>query len=509
MEISSTYRTCWITKTDLMTSDETITDTSTDPDEERDDEDAPKPALLVAYRPQGSLPVEHFLLTSSSPFSIGRRTKHNNLASDDPKISKYHARITRDRDEFILEDDGSTNGTYINGVKITEPVSLSESAVIRVGQTLLVFHSDARPMLAPLRADRFGIAGQFHVMPLLKDLEEAALSERHVLLAGPTGSGKELAANALAELLKRKPFVVHNAARYTSEEELESTLFGVSRRTFSNVDERAGLIEQADRGILFLDEVHNLPERIQKSLLRIIEDRKYSRIGDTRTRDANVRFVFASNKEPPDYGLAHDFLARLRVAAVPPLGRRIADIPSIFDHLLIAAIEKKKLDKKKVLQCLRTRQYEILMLEGFPEDNVRGLADLADRIVTRIQAGTEPRTAVKAVFAERFPTTKKNSTRSAADFTSLQANKMVSKRSTRPDTEEVVEDVVETVSAPSVRSRYDDNKDLILAVYSESGCVINTTCRILKERGVKVNPRWLSVFLDKWGVRPQKRRSKT
>ncbi|MCP4606944.1 MAG: FHA domain-containing protein [Proteobacteria bacterium] len=489
-----------------MTVDETVTDTSTDPDEDREDEKNPAPALLVAYRPQDSIPVDHFLLTSPSPFSIGRRTEHNDLASDDLKISKYHAKITRDHGEFVIEDEGSTNGTYVNGEKITGAIPLSDAAVIRVGQTLLVFHFDARPMLSPLRSDRFGIAGQFHVMPLLKDLEEAALSERHVLLAGYTGSGKELAANALAELLKRKPFVVHNAARYTSEEEIESTLFGISRRTFSNVDERPGLIERANRGVLFLDEVHNLPQRIQKSLLRVIEDKKYSRIGETKTRNADVRFIFASNKESPSYGLAHDFLARLRITNIPPLSNRIADIPSIFEHLLVASLKKKKLDTKNVLRSLRPRQYEALMLYGFPENNVRGLSDLVDRIVTRIQTDIESRTAIREVFSERFPNKAKEHAHSTTGFASSYENKIVNKRSTRPDTDEIIDIGIEASSTSSVRSRYEQNKDLILKVYNECGCVINTTCRVLKGMDIKVSPRWLSVFLDKWGVRLQKKR---
>ncbi len=88
---------------------------------------------------------------------------------------------------------------------------------------------------------------------MIRHLKETALSSRHVLIAGPSGSGKELAAKALAGLMEDSggPLIAHNAAHFASQEEAATTLFGVGPRVFSGVDARAGLIEKAFGGTLF------------------------------------------------------------------------------------------------------------------------------------------------------------------------------------------------------------------------------------------------------------------
>ncbi|MCP4199219.1 MAG: sigma-54-dependent Fis family transcriptional regulator [Proteobacteria bacterium] len=173
---------------------------------------------------------------------------------------------------------GSTNGTFVNGQRIQAKKRhpLPSPSVIRVGRAVLVFQNNAKALLNPAPHERFGMAGNFHVGQLLQNLQQAAISGRHILLAGPSGAGKELCAHALASMMGTPnaplPLIAHNAARFTSEEEAASTLFGIGPKVFSNVDSRPGLVEQAHSGALFLDEIHNLPERVQRSLLRVIED---------------------------------------------------------------------------------------------------------------------------------------------------------------------------------------------------------------------------------------------
>ncbi len=431
------------------------------------------PALLVAYGSDNSTVVDRCLLTDS--FSIGRGSECDLQIVDD-KISRRHARITYDEDGFGIEDLGSSNKTYVNGVEVAQRKSLIDQAVIRVGQALLVFHQDATPMLDALPSDRYGIIGQFHAVPLLNELNEATISARHILLAGPTGSGKELAAGAIASIMG-KQIRFHNAARFASADEAASTLFGVAPKTFTAVNARPGLIEQAEGGILFLDEIHNLPERVQRSLLRIMEDGYLERIGDTRARKIDVQFVLASNAPGPTHSLAEDLLARLRAVRIPPLSERLADIPSIFDHIMRFTLRSFGLDGVEIAKLLSADHYESLCLDGFPGSNVRGLVDLADRIATRIKAGAEPSDAIMQIFSKEY---------SDGPVVQRQGMRFGSRTSYR------------RISV-SAATRTDDGEaeELVGKAYQECGGNVSAIDRSLRERGFRYSRRKLSTVLDR------------
>jgi hypothetical protein len=317
-------------------------------------------------------------------------------------LSKTHFKIERKDGEAWITDLGSTNGTFVNGVQLNGSVRLCDSDVIRAGRSVCVFHHDGADLISRAPGDQYGLAGRFHVAPLVKKLEKLAASGGHVLLAGPTGSGKELAAHALAEMTQR-PLVVRNAGQFGSEDEAAAALFGVLPRVFTNVDERVGLIRQANQKVLFLDETHILPIRIQKSLLRVIEDGLISRIGETKYQTVDTRFVFASNESPPNYGLAHDLVARLRVVEIPPLSARVADIPTIFRQVAKRSLERLGEPTAPLLDLLSADHFEILCLHKFPNNNVRGLISIANDIADEIKWGSHPETAIKMVFDERFP----------------------------------------------------------------------------------------------------------
>ncbi len=450
------------------------------------------PGMLVAHAKPGSVPVDRCQIQNS--FVMGRGSECDFVVVD-RKSSRRHFHIFKADDSFWIEDLGSRNGTFLGGRRITERQRLKGLDIIRAGEIVLVFLSNASSVLEPMPAQRFGLAGDFYSPQIIRDIHAALRSSRHVLIGGPSGSGKELAASAAASIIVEPdsilPFIAHNAARFSSEEEAVTTLFGVDARVFSNVAARPGLIERANSGVLFLDEIHNLPERVQRSLLRVIENGTYSRIGETRERKVDVRFILASNAPAPHYSLAHDLLARLRVLRIPSLKERIADIPSIFDHMLAAAFQNLFLDIEPATRALSADHYEAMCLDGFETDNVRGLADLADRIATDISIGTSATNAISKVFNDRYgggpigDRAAANSTDRSIDLTPREVPNGKRGRI----------------------SHYEHHKDLIVDIFGRCGGNLAAAERMLKERGISCSRRWLENFLDKWGV-PRRKNSK-
>jgi DNA-binding NtrC family response regulator len=170
-----------------------------------------------------------------------------------------------------------------------------------------------------------------------------AESDATVLIAGETGTGKELIARALHYLSSRAgfPFVAVNCAALP-DTLLEDELFGHERGAFTDAHaSRQGLLVQADRGTLFLDEVECLTPRAQGALLRVLTDRTFRVLGSSLERSVNVRFAAATNVDLADLvrrGLFRaDLFYRLRVLwlELPPLRDRRDDIPLLTRHFLM------------------------------------------------------------------------------------------------------------------------------------------------------------------------------
>ncbi len=172
-----------------------------------------------------------------------------------------------------------------------------------------------------------------------------ARSDCTVLILGESGTGKELVARAIHERSARsnEPFVPVSCAALP-EALLESELFGHTKGSFTGAHEdRAGRVERAEGGTLFLDEVGELTASAQTKLLRFLEERTFERVGDGKTRHANVRVVTATNaplEECIEAGtFRQDLYYRLNVARVtlPSLRERREDIPLLVDHFLARA----------------------------------------------------------------------------------------------------------------------------------------------------------------------------
>jgi DNA-binding NtrC family response regulator len=163
-----------------------------------------------------------------------------------------------------------------------------------------------------------------------------------VFLQGESGTGKEVVARFIHQASQRKdgPFVAINCAALP-EQLFESELFGYERGAFTGAHQaKAGQIELAERGVLFLDEVSEMSLLAQAKLLRFLQEREFQRLGGTRTQKANVRMIAATNRdlrEAVDRGtFREDLFYRLQVfeIGVPPLRDRISDVPLLAEQFL-------------------------------------------------------------------------------------------------------------------------------------------------------------------------------
>ena len=180
------------------------------------------------------------------------------------------------------------------------------------------------------------------LLKMIEQIPAVAATEAPVLISGETGTGKELVARAVHYLSSRaeSPFVAVNCGSLP-ETLLEDELFGHERGAFTNAEmRREGLIEQAEKGTLFLDEVDTLAHKAQVDLLRVLQDRKYRAIGSSREREANVRIVAATNVAPGVLLRSGTFRADLYYRlcvfslSLPPLRLRKEDIPPLAAHFL-------------------------------------------------------------------------------------------------------------------------------------------------------------------------------
>jgi two-component system, NtrC family, response regulator len=213
---------------------------------------------------------------------------------------------------------------------------------------------------------------------------KVAPADTTVLLMGETGTGKEVFAQAIHNNSKRagKPFVALNCSAFSSTL-LESELFGYKAGAFTNANrDKRGLMEEANTGTIFLDEIGELPLDLQAKLLRVLETSEFIKVGDTKPTKVNVRVIAATNRdlktETEKGHFREDLYYRLNVFAItlPSLRERKKDIPVLANYFM--NVSATKINQKKINM---TEAFIEKLQEHEWKGNIRELKNVVERAV--------------------------------------------------------------------------------------------------------------------------------
>jgi two-component system NtrC family response regulator len=243
------------------------------------------------------------------------------------------------------------------------------------------------------------VGGSPTIKASFKLMAQAARSDTNVLITGETGTGKELFASTIHQNSRRQggQFVVVDCAGLT-ETLVESTLFGHRKGAFTGAQaDRIGLVKLADKGTLFLDEVGEMPLAIQKAFLRVLQERTFRPVGDTREQTSDFRLVAATNRDLDamvEKGqFRADLLFRIKTMRIhlPPLTQRPEDIRALALFQVARLCEQYGMEKKN----FGSNFFTTLESYSWP-GNVRELFNILERAV--IEAGQE-----RTIYAMHLP----------------------------------------------------------------------------------------------------------
>ena len=344
--------------------------------------DLRKCSLSVLSDP--SLPVYGF---EKECFTIGAM-EDNDIVLDEETVSRYHCHIRQEGDAYILSDVGSTNGTFIDGVRIREAY-LAAGSLVTVGKTELRFETaKEQHKVKPMERDRMGglIGQSLGMREIYEIVEKIAQTSATVVIEGETGTGKEVVAKGIHALSTRacKPFIVFDCGA-VPDNLIESELFGHEKGSFTGaIMSRRGLFEMAQGGTILLDELCELGLELQPKLLRVLEQREVRRVGSGKSIHVDVRVIAATNRNLEEELRAgrfrEDLFYRLSVVRIfmPPLRDRLEDLPMLVRHFLANEGFNRKLDGSRRVEGLCPEAFEVLMGYDWP-GNVRELINVLER----------------------------------------------------------------------------------------------------------------------------------
>lgn len=303
----------------------------------------------------------------------------NDIVLNDRAVSRRHAEIQLTPQGLLLRDLGSTNGTFINNVRITEAyVPADAECTLGYSRLLIRQRTEERPVAVSRQEERLGelVGASARMRELYGLIRAVAPTPTTVHLHGESGSGKELVARTLHALSGRSgPLVVFDAS-VADPEMVRNDLFGHIKGAFTGATgSREGAFRQAHTGTLFIDEIGELPLDLQPRLLRVLETREVMPIGADKPIRVDVRVITATHRDLAAMVKAGRFRADLyyRLSVVPieiPMLREISsDIPRIARHLC----------KQLQLSCrLSEAALQALQCYSWP-GNVRELRNVLER----------------------------------------------------------------------------------------------------------------------------------
>jgi Nif-specific regulatory protein len=351
------------------------------------------PVLVALFGPlKGSI-----FRWDEEEITIGRDSS-NSLSINDALVSRTHCKITKISNQFLIQDLDSRNGIFVDDIPVRKG-NLQHGNQLAIGDSLFLFllqdennsekrEAHASPLTTELQLQIEILHSLIGESPAMKKvyeiIERVASVDSNVLIVGESGTGKELVARALHHNSARKnhPFIAINCA-VLSETLFESELFGHEKGAFTGaILQKAGKLEMADQGTVFLDEISEIPVGIQAKLLRVIQEREFQRVGGTRSIQTNVRWIAATNS---DLGEAlrngtfrDDLYYRLNVVKIdmPPLRERREDIPLLASYFLVR--HAKRLGKRR--KGITPDAREVLLQYDWP-GNVRELENAIERAI--------------------------------------------------------------------------------------------------------------------------------
>ena len=336
--------------------------------------------LVVAEGPN----VGQELLFTKPIVRLGTNEK-NDLILDDNTISRFHCEIRRIRDEYLLVDHDSTNGTYVGNLRVREAY-LYPNCEFSLGNSVIRFEPLIEEIqVVPLENNRYGelIGGAPRMCEIYGLIDKIAPSELSVVIEGETGTGKELVARAIHQFSRRSqgPLVIFDCSAFP-ENLLESELFGHEKGAFSGaVRTHRGVFERAEGGTIFFDELGEMSTALQPKFLRALESGEIRRVGGERTIRVDVRVVAATNRNlahmVEDGSFRQDLyyrLAKVRLT-LPPLRKRLGDLELLVNHFLTDLREKNPRTRAR-----RFSSEALGIMRGYDwPGNIRELRNVVER----------------------------------------------------------------------------------------------------------------------------------